>query len=193
MTEKEFENWCDEDTFAEWVDGEVVMMSPVNVDHADVFGFLYLLLGTFIDEQELGRLYAEPFQVRFEKLRRRRSPDLFFIPKGRKAIVEKIVVNGAPDLMVEIVSPTSQSRDRREKFLEYQAAGVREYWIVDPQPREVELYVLSGKPKCFEQIHAKDGWLKSTALPGFRFRPEWCWQMPRQKISKLIREISSGS
>jgi len=69
---------------------------------------------------------SEPFQIRFPKLRRRRSPDIIFIAKQHLSNLRETYLEGPPDLIVEIVSWESQSRDRRDKYLEYQAAGVRE-------------------------------------------------------------------
>jgi Uma2 family endonuclease len=127
--------------------------------------------------------------VRLAKQRRRRVPDLLFVSKERSHLLRPNHLEGAPDLSVEIVSPDSQSRDRRDKFAEYEAAGVREYWIVDPLSRTVEAYALHAAGK-FRLIEATDdGRLASAVLPGFYLRPDWLWQEPLPDVIATLREL----
>src|SRR4051812_45080778 len=79
MTEEQFVKWCTSDTWAEWVDGEVIIMSPVGFAHADLFAYLLHLIRAFVEERDLGRVLTEPFQVRLTGQRRRRSPDILFV------------------------------------------------------------------------------------------------------------------
>lgn len=76
---------------------------------------------------------------------------------------------------MEIVTAESQSRDRRDKYLEYEKAGVREYWIVDPLSQTVEAYALSPT-QTYSLIPETDGRIPSTVLPGFYLKPAWLWQ-----------------
>src|SRR5438045_9509888 len=76
MTEQEFVDWVG-DGWAEWVNGEVIIMSPVSFRHAEIFSFLVLLIGSFVDDRDLGKVLTEPFQIRFSRQKSRRSPDLF--------------------------------------------------------------------------------------------------------------------
>ncbi len=189
MSEEEFVEWCDSDTWAEWVDGTVVMMAPVGTGHAQLTAFFITLMRMYAEEHDLGDVLTEPYQIRFAKLRRRRSPDLIFVSSTRAKLYQKSHFEGAPDLVVEIVSPESQSRDRREKYLEYQAAGVREYWIVDPQSQQVEVHAL-GSGKKYAQVGEVDGKIKSTVLSGFFIRPQWLWKIKPPKVSTLLKEIA---
>ncbi len=189
MTEQQFVDWCDDQTWAEWIDGEVVVMSPVNIEHGRLFAFLFTLLNEFVDRQSLGQALAEPVQIRFARLRRRRSPDIIFIAAARSDIIRHAHIEGAPDLILEIVSPDSQSRDRRDKFLEYEAAGVREYWIVDPVSKTLEAYALFEGRK-YRQIDGKDA-IKSSLLPGFSIKPTWLWKATLPKVSACLREMKS--
>ena len=126
-------------------------MSPVNTQHARLLSFLIELFRAFVAEHDLGEVFNEPYQVRFPKLRRRRSPNILFVSSARLGIITEQHVEGAPDLTVEIVSPQSQSRDRRDKYHDYQSAGVREYWIIDPLCQSVEAYALK-RTKKYELI-----------------------------------------
>jgi Uma2 family endonuclease len=132
VTEKEFLVWCDSETWAEWVNGVVIELPSVTIQNGQIFCFLLCLLAIFVDGRNLGKVLARRFQVRFAKQRTRRSPDLFYVNENRQQIIREFHIEGAPDLILEIISPDSQSRDRRDKFHEYESAGVMEYWIVDP-------------------------------------------------------------
>jgi Uma2 family endonuclease len=189
MTEEEFVAWCDEDVKAEWVDGEVIVMSPSSLAHVRLAGWLYRLVAEFVLRKDLGEAISPEFMVRLAKQRRRRVPDLLFVSKERSHLLRPNHLEGAPDLSVEIVSPDSQSRDRRDKFAEYEAAGVREYWIVDPLSRTVEAYALHAAGK-FRLIEATDdGRLASAVLPGFYLRPDWLWQEPLPDVIATLREL----
>src|SRR5215510_7565474 len=166
MTEEEFVAWCDEDTRAEWVDGEVIVHSPANLQHVDLAGFLLIVVRLFATQRGLGMVYGPELQIRLGALRRRRGPDLLFISTARMSIVKATQVDGAPDLIVEIVSPDSPARDWREKYLEYEAAGVREYWVVDPMSQRFEGYTL-GADGRYALIEEKDGIVYSTVLARF--------------------------
>lgn len=173
MTEEEFVAWCDEKVRAEWVDGEVVLSAPVNIEHARTFLFLLEVFAQFIRHGRFGELLAEPMQVRLGDPARRRSPDLFFVAAHCKEIIREICVDGAPDLIVEIVSPESVARDWREKYVEYEATGVREYWIVDPIHQRLEAYSLDLDEKRYAPIPERDGSVGSKVLAGFAIDPGW--------------------
>lgn len=188
MTEAQFVAWCDEDTRAEWVDGEVVLMSPENIQHNKLLLFIAYLMGGYIEYHGLGDLYAEGIQVRLAELKRRRLPDLLFVSKHRLGALRTAHLEGPPDLAVELVSPTSVARDYREKFEEYQKAGVREYWIVDPQSEAVEVH-RHGRHGKYERISEKEGKIHSTVLRGFYLKPEWLWQAPLPSWLKILKEL----
>lgn len=170
VTEEEFVAWCDEDTRAEWVNGEVILMSPVNFRHAQVNELLAFLLLGFASFRRLGTVVREPVHVRLHPALRR-SPDVIYVSNENKAILKDQVIDGPPDLLMEVVSPGSSSRDYRIKFAEYEGAGVKEYWIIDPGNNVVEAHHLENRR--YVPIHAAQGQLRSAVLPGFYVRPEW--------------------
>jgi Uma2 family endonuclease len=190
MTEAQFIAWAiaASDVRAEWVDGKVVIMSAVELAHARIVHFLALLLGAFATERDLGEVLGEPYQIRFAKLRRRRMPDLMFISTARSRFLERMQFEGAPDLIVEVVSPDSQTRDRREKFLEYQQIGVREYWIIDPLVKGVECYCLK-RGKGYVPMPMTDDEIHSIVLPGLFIRPDWFWQPRPPKVLGLLKQM----
>ena len=188
MTEEEFVAWCDEDTKAEWVGGEVIMHAPANVRHVDLAGFLNFILRGFVTSRNFGAVYGPELQVRLGSLRRRRVPDLLFVSTERLHIITATEVEGAPDLVIEIVSPDSPARDWRDKYLEYEAASVREYWVIDPMAERVEAYAL-GADARYTRLEEQDGAIHSTVLAGLSLKPAWLWQMPLPNPLEVLREL----
>ena len=125
----------------ELVNGEIVVSLSPNSEHSSVIVNLIKILGMYIEEHELGTLLADVDTV-FSQVTTRR-PDLLFVSKRRSKIIRD-AVEGVPDLCIEVVSPTSATMDRVEKFALYQVSGVKHYWIVDPHARMVEAFVLKG-------------------------------------------------
>jgi Uma2 family endonuclease len=87
-----------------------------------------------------------------------------------------------------VVSPWTQSVDRRDKFLEYQSAGVKEYWIVDPQSQTIEVYAL-GKNRRYTLFEEQSGAVRSKVVPGFYLRAPWLWRDSFPKVSTVVREM----
>jgi Uma2 family endonuclease len=119
-------------------------------------------------------------------------PDLYFISKARLGLVQKNHFDWAPDLCIEIVSPDSEARDWREKYLEYEAAGVKEYWVIDPASEHVEVYTLAeqkdGPPK-YRRVAEQQGAIVSTVLTGLRLPVEWLWPETRPKMLEAIGKL----
>jgi Uma2 family endonuclease len=187
MTEEEFEAWSDaQEARAEWVDGEVVLMSPSNLLHSRLQVWLLYVLRTFLDRRPLGEVLGPEFTVRLP--RRRRVPDVLFLTRERASLLRPKYLDGAPDAAFEIVSPDSQSRDRREKYVEYERAGVREYWIIDPLSRVLEPYALGADGK-YALIPQADGKVTSAVLAGFSLKADWLWSEPLPTADAVLREM----
>jgi Uma2 family endonuclease len=188
MSESEFLAWVGEHVFAEWVDGEVIVMAPVSGEHSSLLRWLLSVVSSFAEERGLGSVYGPEFMVRFGTLRRRRLPDLLFVSNARAEIIKPNHVEGAPDLIMEVVSPESESRDWRVKYIEYEQAGIGEYWIIDPLSHRIEAYAKNATAK-FEQIPEQDNQIRSTILSGFYLRPSWLFADQRPTIVNALREL----
>ena len=149
---------------------EIVSPSPVP-RHQIVLVNLTLAFGEFIKGKDLGRLLVAPMDVVLAD-DTVLEPDILFIAKHRLGIIGEKAITGAPDLVVEVVSPSSRKVDRREKLRTYQKHGVREYWIADPDARSVEVFVLKeGRlaPVAAASLAADSAARASSpaVLPGF--------------------------
>lgn len=186
MSESAFAQWCPSDLRAEWVNGEVIVMAPVSDGHSDLTLWFARLVGDFIEAENIGVIRHDMF-VRLPGQRRRRLADLLFISSARTSIIKETVIDGAPDLAVEIVSRDSQSRDRREKYFEYEQAGVREYWILDPLSKTLDAYALHRKR--YVELDVIDDWVSSKVLPGFHVKPSMLWQRPLPKVATTLKRM----
>lgn len=185
MSYAEFLAWADEDTLAEWVNGEAIMTSPASNIHQDLSGFLESLLRIFVESRQIGIVRNAPFQM---KLEHGREPDLLFVATAHLQRLQETYLDGPADLVVEIVSPESAGRDRGEKFIEYEAGGVLEYWLLDPQRQWAEFYLLQNG-RYHLAFAGAAGEYRSTVLPGFWLRTEWLWQRPLPTVLTVIREL----
>lgn len=186
MTYAEFLAWADEDTLAEWVDGEVLMYSPASDRHQDLADFLIAVVRPYVESHDLGWVRSAPFQM---KLEHGREPDLLFVGREHLERLKETYLDGPADLAVEIVSQESLERDRGAKFAEYEAGGVAEYWLLDPLRRWAEFYRL-GEDERYRTVFAgAEGEFKSRALPGFWLRVEWLWQEPLPATEDVLLEV----
>jgi Uma2 family endonuclease len=186
MTYEEFLAWADEDTLAEWVDGEVTMTTPASNRHQDVSGFLESVLRSFTEMRQLGIVRTAPFQMRLTHSGR--EPDLLFVASEHLERLLETYLDGPADLVVEIVSPESAGRDRGEKFYEYEQAGMPEYWLIDPSREEAEFYQLDAQGRYRVILPDAEGVYRSRVLHGFWLRVAWLWQPPR--VLDVLRELN---
>ena len=122
--------------------GELHMTPAPGTDHQRSSTRLERQLSNFVVEHDLGEVLHAPLDVRLGKLANPVQPDILFIRQDRLDIIQERWIEGAPDLIVEILSPGNWIDDRRTKYRLYALAGVREYWIVDPRKCEIDVYVL---------------------------------------------------
>lgn len=188
MSEEEFDNWHDELLRGEWVDGRVEFMAPANTEHCEIQNLLLFALSAFVNFHQLGKVWGPEMAVKLPGMRRRRVPDIVFLSQSRLDLVEKTYINGAPDLVMEVVSPDSESRDWRKKYEEYERAGVKEYWIVDPGSEVMEAYHLADEG-VYEQIAAQHDRVTSLIVPGFFVKLDWLWELPAPQLLEIQREL----
>jgi Uma2 family endonuclease len=180
-----FLEWTDEDTRAEWVDGEVFLMSPASTRHQDIADFLTATLRLFVEHHDAGRVLSAPFQM---KLENGREPDVLFVARDHLDRLQDTYLDGPADLVIEIVSPESGPRDRGDTFYEYEAGGVREYWLIDPARQQVELYRL-GDDRQYRSVQPTDAdRYESAVVPGMWLRASWLWQAPLPKVLDVARQ-----
>lgn len=177
ITYEAFLDWLDEDILAEWVDGAIEMASPASLRHQVITQFLTEVFSTYVRLHDLGRVVTAPFQMKITKSGR--EPDIIFVAKAHLDRLKSIFVDGPADLVVEVVSPESATRDSTTKYAEYSAASIPEYWLIDPRVEEATFYQLDATGRAYQEITpGANGVYHSQALPGFWLRVGWLWEQP---------------
>lgn len=159
--------------FAEWVEGVVIRMTPVNEQHDRVFQLLMMLIRAYLDVRPVGRLFVAPYVMKASDESPAREPDLQILLNEHLGRNTGTYVAGPCDVAVEIVSPESSERDRGEKFGEYEAGGVTEYWLIDPLRKEALFYSL-GEDGRYRSVSPVEGRFASSALPVSSCRLNTC-------------------
>jgi Uma2 family endonuclease len=189
VTFEEFLAWCDEDSWAEWVDGEVVMVSPASIRHQEIGSFLETLLSLNVEAHKLGRIIRAPFVMRLPEGSAAREPDLLFVKQEHVHLIGRSYLDGAADLVVETVSPESIGRDRGDKFVEYERAAIKEYWLIDPERQCAEFYELANDGRYHLASLSEYGIYRSKVVSGFWLRVDWLWQTPPPPALEILREM----
>jgi Uma2 family endonuclease len=152
----------------ELIDGELMMMTPAPTPrHQRIAGNLFSELRTHVKANNLGEVFIAPVDVVLEE-HTVVEPDILFVSRERQGIVREEAIHGAPDVVVEILSPSSFYHDLRRKMALYSQFGVQEYWIVDPEKQAVDLYVRAGNELKLARQFASHESFESPLLPGFR-------------------------
>jgi Uma2 family endonuclease len=151
----------------EIIGGDHFMTPAPTIWHQEVSGNLGALLRRWVREHRLGKVLYAPVDVQLGD-HDIVQPDLVFISTGRRAILTPRRILGAPDLVVEILSPATAERDREVKRDTYDRFGVSEYWIVDPEACTVAVHARDARGRLSEAAgFAGEDVLTSTLLPGF--------------------------
>jgi Uma2 family endonuclease len=159
-----------EGTPIQLIDGEFIMSpSPVR-KHQKTIGKLHLQLGLLVERKRLGEVYIAPFDVHVSR-NDVYQPDLLFVSNEHLDYFEENGVHGPPDLVIEVLSPSTAGFDLLLKKDGYEKFGVREYWIVDPMEQSIETF--TNASKGFESsFHGKAGAVCSFILPEFCVKVE---------------------
>jgi Uma2 family endonuclease len=192
MSYQEYLAWADESTHTEWVDGEVIVFMPPTLRHQCIVGFVAVLLSSFANLFKLGEVYTAPTEMRARPDGPAREPDIFFVAHSNRARLSAQRLAGPADLVAEIVSPESATRDLHDKFHEYQAAAIREYLIIDPRAAQQRVYWYALDDAGRYQAISPDeaGRVHSAVLPGFWLQPDWLWQEPLPDPLPTLRRLS---
>ena len=146
----------------ELIEGELLMTPAPNEKHQRISGNVTFHLRLFLEANPLGAIYVAPFDVIFDDYNVV-QPDIVVILNDHRPRIQAEGLRGAPDLAVEILSPSTASRDTVYKRALFHRFGVREYWIVDPTAETVECYTRAAEGFVGGAVEK----IQSVILPGF--------------------------
>lgn len=174
---------------AEWVMGGVLVYMANNRKHQEIFQFLITLFNLYLGLRPVGRVLAASFTMYLGDDRPAREPDVMIVLNEHLDRLLPTYLNGAADLVIEIVSPESIARDYGVKFQEYEAAGIREYWLLDPMRQQADVYRL-GQDNLYHRARLdNNGWLLSEVLPGFALDPSLFWRDELPTGAELVQLV----
>ena len=154
-----------EDRKWEFINGQVIMHSPATNRHNQVVTLLSRLLSSWCDTRALGHVSIEKALCQFP--RNDYEPDIVFFGTAKAALVRpEPLLHPIPDFVVEVLLPSTENFDRGVKLQDYQAHGVREYWLIDSEAQSVEQFThIDGRYE--KMVHDQAGSIKSTVIAGF--------------------------
>lgn len=187
VTEEMFATLMDEDTRAELFEGMMIVHSPVSFRHDHVGNFLRFLLVGFVDEKDAGIVNGPDTLIRLAK-NRQFAPDAYFVVKERVPVpAPEKLFDGAPDLVIEILSPSNRYDDLEIKRPAYRKAGVGEIWFIDPDSQEI--LVDRKRKRGYSSSQSGEGRIASAVLPGFWIDASWLWAEPLPKAPPCLRQL----
>jgi Uma2 family endonuclease len=177
VTEEMFDEMVDdEDTKAELIDGVLVVHSPATIPHDRLVTFISGLLSFYAGRKHSGLVVGASNAIARLRVGRRVAPDVFYVAKERVPSPLPKQLEGAPDLVVEVVSPSNRAYDLGEKRGAYQAARVKEIWLIDSDRKEIILDRLREEDYVSESF--THGRVRSEVAEGFWVDLSWLWAEP---------------
>ncbi len=155
-----------EDKRYELIDGELLLTPSPKTGHQRLEASLGTMMYVFVKDSGLGEVFFAPFDVYFNETNVV-QPDLIFVSSERALIVNDDNIRGAPDLVVEILSPSTANRDRVLKRALYAEHGVREFWIADTDAKTISVFLLGDAGFELTSIYGEGQTLTSPTLSGF--------------------------
>lgn len=170
-----YEDYCrlpDDGWIYEIIEGELHMSPAPLTRHQQAKINLSSLFWVYNQKHDAGEVLDAPLDVILPGLSSPVQPDVVFILRHHLHIIGEKNVQGVPDLLVEILSPWNWNVDRQKKFKIYAKAGVSEYWIIDPEKRTIELYVLRGDTYHLLGQYGVGERVRSEVVAGFEVKVE---------------------
>lgn len=168
--------------FYEWEQGRLVNLRPFTYTELRLADHFRWLLEAYFSFRKVGRVLGIPFLMRLDATNSMREPDLQVILESSRARLTQHAMIGPADICIEIVSEESTSRDYGRKFVEYEKAGVPEYWIVDPLRRAAR-FCCRNAEGLYQLLQLDEaGSYESALLPGLKIHVPTLWQEPLPDI-----------
>jgi Uma2 family endonuclease len=183
VTEAMFDKLVDGDTKAELINGVMIVHSPTSLRHDDIGGFLRSLMHLYAAHNDLGKVLGPDSLIHLATCQKF-APDIFFLSKHR---LPKKQFEGAPNKVIEVLSPSTRQVNLEEKRPAYREAGVGELWFVDPDKHQV--IVDLRRKRTYVSRTVTEGRIESTVLHGFWVEAAWLRADPLPNEWHCLRQI----
>lgn len=186
LTLEQFKRLVNDGMKADLINGVMIVATPASYTHERLFGFLMNLVSFYAEARDLGVVLGSRSLVEVGP-RSGYEPDLCFVAQAHLDIIQEDSITGPPDLVVEIISPSTRQHDAYAKKEGYARLGVSEYWLIDPDNRAVAFYHLTESG--YVEGPVEEGVYHSIAVPGLWLRMDWLWDHP--KVADCLRELGA--
>ncbi|KHD07997.1 hypothetical protein PN36_08910 [Candidatus Thiomargarita nelsonii] len=167
-TYEDYLNLPDDGCRYEIIEGILYMSNAPSFDHQYTVMEIAFNLKSFVNQNQLGYVLTAPFEIHLAEKTRPVQPDVFFIGAERGLLRGAKYFDGSPDLVVEVLSPSTRRFDQFTKFRAYEKAQVPEYWIADPKSRLVQVYTLENQEYVLLGDFMGDEVIESKVLAGLK-------------------------
>ena len=164
-TYEDYLNFPDDGKRYEIIDGELFVSPAPKTPHQKITGNFFGTIWYFLQQNPLGEIYSAPTDVILSEINVL-QPDVLFFSKRKRDILTRDNIQGAPDLVIEVFSPSSEKRDRTVKLKAYSKFGVLEYWMASEKKKTVEVWRRKGDKLVYHAIFEKTQTLTTPLLPG---------------------------
>jgi Uma2 family endonuclease len=154
-----------EGTRYQLVEGDLLMAPVPNLFHQSIAGNVYAMLAVFLAKMSAGKVFIAPCDVYLSE-HDVVQPDVLFVASANLGILQEDGIHGAPDLVIEVLSPATAQLDKKSKRRIYARAGVKELWLVDPLLLQIQLYDFARDPAKPVRLIEEDETFSTPLLPG---------------------------
>lgn len=179
-------------SYHEHVRGYVIKKSPASFRHNNLTDHLQYMLEAYFSFNPIGITISSPFVMRLSNIDSRREPDLQVIVNEHADRIKATYTDGPADICIEVVSPSNASTDYGEKLVEYEACGVREYWMFDQERQIAYFYRLNDQGVYTNIPLDKQGEYQTPLLPGFRLTIATLWQEKLPTLLEVIEQVRAS-
>ncbi len=154
--------------YCQVIEGDLIMSPSPNTFHQEIILRILVAIENFLTKHPIGKVFGAPLDV-FLTETNVYQPDIIFVANDQRSIITEHGIEGPPDLVVEILSPSTAAYDRGSKRKIYARAGVQELWLIDPEKRQIEVFDLLADPEISAATHDANAVFNSKLLPGLNF------------------------
>jgi Uma2 family endonuclease len=169
--------------------GTVIRKMSISSQYSLIQSWVLSLLDLYLDYAAIGRMFMG-LTMYFNDNMPTRAPDILILKQENIHRLTDTHINAPADLIIEIISFGSTSTDMGEKFVEYEAAGVPEYWIIDPSRKSADIYALNDEG-YYQRVKNTDDKIISQQLPDFVFDTALLWQEEFPKGRKIVQLVEN--
>ncbi|MCD4684371.1 MAG: Uma2 family endonuclease [Anaerolineae bacterium] len=179
------------DTHHEWVEGVVIKMSPQSLPHMMLVKYLQHVLDAYFALKPVGRVLTAPFVMRLDAVNSYREPDVLVLRHDNPSELTHTALVGPADICIEVVSPESATRDYGDKLIEYEQAGVREYWIVDPLRQRCDFNRRTESGVYAVIAPDENGHYRTPLLPRLALHVPTLWQGELPDLAAVMASLQA--